>query len=77
MKFADNPGSSGAWNRWDAVVSRLQSVIYLTNLQWGNKDYYSFKTLPQPATDDQIWKNFAFNEPMTSKVQLSCRLFHR
>ena len=28
---------------------------------------------PQPATDNQIWKNFAFNEPMTSKVQPSCR----
>ena len=32
---------------------------------------------PQPATDDQIWKNFVFNEAMTSKVQHSCRLRHR
>ena len=24
--------------------------------------------------DDQIWKNFSFNEPMTSKVQPSCRV---
>ena len=31
---------------------------------------------PQPATDDQIWKNFVLNEPMTSKVQHSCRLRH-
>ena len=26
---------------------------------------------PQLAADDKIWKNFAINEPMTSKVQLS------
>jgi len=26
--------------------------------------------------DDQIWKNFVFNEPMPLKVQLSCRLMH-
>ena len=32
---------------------------------------------PQPATDDQIWKNFAINRLITSKVQLSCRLMHR
>ena len=32
---------------------------------------------PQPATDDQIWKNFVFNETMMSKVQHSCRLRHR
>ena len=30
-----------------------------------------------PDSDDQIWKNFVFNEPMTSKVQLSCMLMHR
>ena len=28
-------------------------------------------------TDDQIWKNFLFNEEMTSKMQPSCRLMHR
>ena len=28
------------------------------------------------ATDDQIWKNFAIDQPMTSKMQLSCRLMH-
>ena len=29
------------------------------------------------ATDDQILKSFAINEPMTSKVQPSYRLMHR
>ena len=33
--------------------------------------------LPQPAIDDQIWKNFVSNEPMMSNVQHSCRLGHR
>ena len=28
-------------------------------------------------TVDQIWKNFAINQLMTSKVQHSCRLMHR
>ena len=27
--------------------------------------------LPLPVTDDQIWKNFVFNEKMTSKMQPS------
>ena len=27
--------------------------------------------LPLPVTDDQIWKNFVFNEEMTSKMQPS------
>ena len=31
----------------------------------------------KPATDHQIWKNIAVNQPMTSKVQLPCRLMHR
>ena len=26
---------------------------------------------------DQIWKNFAINQPMTSKAQHSCKLMHR
>ena len=26
---------------------------------------------PQPVTDDQIWKNFEFNEEMTSKMKPS------
>ena len=26
---------------------------------------------PSPVTDDQIWKNFVFNEEMTSKMQSS------
>ena len=52
--------------------------------------YYSFKIFPRfwlakstriihhnQLTDAQIWKNSAFNEPMTSKVQPSCRLMHR
>ena len=30
----------------------------------------------KPPTDDQIWKNFAINQPMTLKVQLPCRLMH-
>ena len=55
-----------------------------------NVIYYSFKIFPRywlakstpinspkPTTDDQIWKNFVFNEPMTSEVQHSCRLRHR
>ena len=25
----------------------------------------------------EIWKNFAINEPITSKAQLPCRLMHR
>ena len=29
------------------------------------------------VSDDQIWKNFVFNEEMTSKMQRSCRLRHR
>ena len=32
---------------------------------------------PQPVTDDQIWKNFVFNEEMTSKMQRFRRLRHR
>ena len=32
---------------------------------------------PWLATDHQIWKNFATNQPMTSKAQLPCRLMHR
>ena len=31
---------------------------------------------PEPVTYDQIWKNFVFNEEMTSKMQRSCRLMH-
>ena len=54
-------------------------------------NYYSFKIFPrfwlakstriihhnQLLKTKIIWKNFAFNEPMTSKVQLSCTLMHR
>ena len=32
------------------------------------------RSSPEPVSDDQIWKNFVFNEEMTSKMQRSCRL---
>ena len=55
------------------VVGYLTSLIihleYFPNSDW-LKAHAQF-TITMQVTYDQIWKNFVFNEEMTSKMQLS------
>ena len=48
----------------------MKALLFIQNIFPNLIGYKHTHNSPQPVTDDQIWKNLAFNEPMTSKVQL-------
>ena len=45
----------------------LKSIVILSKY-FPNSDWHTHNS-PKPVTDDQIWKNFVYNEEMTSKMQ--------